>query len=170
MSSRHLTEKSDVYGFGVVLLELISGQEAINKQVSDRNPLLIEWVCAPALFCLFGKYGCSIKLLMPFLILVLAGEAPTGCRGLKNCGGSIARRQVQLRMHVENSGTGNDVCGAEGFQQTHHERRSARNPRRNRHRRDGSSSLVALLPVIGRFPWTLIEQLQPRHTYKAITT
>lgn len=45
-SNRHLTEKSDVYGLGVVLLELISGQEAINKEVSDRNPLLIEWVRA----------------------------------------------------------------------------------------------------------------------------
>jgi hypothetical protein len=39
-----LTEKSDVYGFGVVLLELISGQEAINKGERDRDPLLIEWV------------------------------------------------------------------------------------------------------------------------------
>lgn len=43
-----MTEKSDVYGFGLLLLELISGQEAVNKQVSDRNPVLIEWVCAPA--------------------------------------------------------------------------------------------------------------------------
>lgn len=43
--SRDLTDKSDVYSFGVVLLELVSGQEPINKTVSDRNPLLIEWVC-----------------------------------------------------------------------------------------------------------------------------
>jgi hypothetical protein len=28
-----------------VLLELISGQEAINKGERDRDPLLIEWVC-----------------------------------------------------------------------------------------------------------------------------
>ncbi|KAG0561392.1 hypothetical protein KC19_9G061400 [Ceratodon purpureus] len=41
--SHHLSDKSDVYSFGVVLLELISGQEPIDKTASDRNPLLIEW-------------------------------------------------------------------------------------------------------------------------------
>ena len=42
--SRHLTDKSDVYSFGVVLLELVSGQEPINKTVRARSPLLMEWV------------------------------------------------------------------------------------------------------------------------------
>lgn len=40
----HLTDKSDVYGFGVTLLELITGKEVIDKTVTNRDPLLIEWV------------------------------------------------------------------------------------------------------------------------------
>lgn len=43
--SGYLTEKSDVYGFGVVLLELVSGQEPVVKPTSDRTPPLIDWVC-----------------------------------------------------------------------------------------------------------------------------
>ena len=45
MLTRQLTDKSDVYGFGVVLLELISGQEVIYRGESERDPLLVEWVC-----------------------------------------------------------------------------------------------------------------------------
>lgn len=40
----HLTDKSDVYGFGVTLLELITGKEVIDKTVTNRDPLLIEWM------------------------------------------------------------------------------------------------------------------------------
>ncbi|GLT89690.1 hypothetical protein SLE2022_076660 [Rubroshorea leprosula] len=41
---QQLTDKSDVYGFGVILLELISGQEAISKESSgaiSRN--IVQW-------------------------------------------------------------------------------------------------------------------------------
>ncbi|KAL7162569.1 hypothetical protein ACSBR2_042962 [Camellia fascicularis] len=41
-STSRLTEKSDVYGFGVVLLELITGQPAIIK--SDENIHVVNWV------------------------------------------------------------------------------------------------------------------------------
>ncbi|KAG0603110.1 hypothetical protein M758_10G067600 [Ceratodon purpureus] len=44
MLTRQLTDKSDVYGFGVVLLELISGQEVIYRGESERDPLLVEWM------------------------------------------------------------------------------------------------------------------------------
>lgn len=41
----HLTEKSDVYGFGVVLLELVCGREAIDRTQHDRGQVvLVEWV------------------------------------------------------------------------------------------------------------------------------
>ncbi|KAK6943746.1 Protein kinase domain [Dillenia turbinata] len=42
--SQHLTNKSDAYSFGVILLELISGQEAISSEsfgVSCRN--IVQW-------------------------------------------------------------------------------------------------------------------------------
>ncbi|KAI3520226.1 hypothetical protein L1887_09515 [Cichorium endivia] len=42
--SNHLTEKSDIYSFGVILLELISGKEAISNEsfgVNCRN--IVQW-------------------------------------------------------------------------------------------------------------------------------
>ena len=42
MSGR-LTEKSDVFFFGVILLELITGRKPID---SSRNYLLVKWVSA----------------------------------------------------------------------------------------------------------------------------
>ena len=43
--SQQLTDKSDIYSFGVILLELISGQEAISNEsfgVNCRN--IVQWV------------------------------------------------------------------------------------------------------------------------------
>ncbi|CAA2963879.1 probable serine threonine- kinase PBL3 [Olea europaea subsp. europaea] len=38
----HLTYKCDVYGFGVVLLELLSGCRAIDRSIS-KNQVLVDW-------------------------------------------------------------------------------------------------------------------------------
>ncbi|XP_048439210.1 BRASSINOSTEROID INSENSITIVE 1-associated receptor kinase 1-like [Pyrus x bretschneideri] len=39
------SEKTDVYGYGVLLLELITGQRAVNPQVaSDDDFMLVDWV------------------------------------------------------------------------------------------------------------------------------
>lgn len=39
----HLTAKSDVYSYGVVLLELLSGQRALDKNRPPGQHNLVEW-------------------------------------------------------------------------------------------------------------------------------
>ena len=39
----HLTIKSDVYGFGVVLLEILSGQRAIDKNRPSGQRNIVKW-------------------------------------------------------------------------------------------------------------------------------
>lgn len=49
--SQQLTEKSDIYSFGVILLELISGHEPISNEnfgINCRN--IVAWVSCPLLF------------------------------------------------------------------------------------------------------------------------
>ncbi|XP_020596024.1 probable serine/threonine-protein kinase PBL10 [Phalaenopsis equestris] len=43
LSTGHLTEKSDVYSFGVVLLELLSGQRAVDKNRPTGEHNLVDW-------------------------------------------------------------------------------------------------------------------------------
>ncbi|XP_022868395.1 probable serine/threonine-protein kinase PBL3 [Olea europaea var. sylvestris] len=42
IATGHLTYKCDVYGFGVVLLELLSGCRAIDRSIS-KNQVLVDW-------------------------------------------------------------------------------------------------------------------------------
>ncbi|KAL9230423.1 hypothetical protein vseg_005774 [Gypsophila vaccaria] len=44
----HLTARSDVYGFGVVLLEMLIGRRALDKSRCSREHNLVEW-CRPLL-------------------------------------------------------------------------------------------------------------------------
>lgn len=39
----HLTARSDVYGFGVVLLEMLIGRRALDKSRPSREHNLVEW-------------------------------------------------------------------------------------------------------------------------------
>lgn len=43
-ASGMLTEKSDVYSYGVVLLELITGRKPVDASQPSGNESLVEWV------------------------------------------------------------------------------------------------------------------------------
>lgn len=43
IATGHLIMKSDVYSFGVVLLEVLTGQRAIDKERPDGKTSLVEW-------------------------------------------------------------------------------------------------------------------------------
>lgn len=40
----HLTEKADVFGFGVVALEILSGRPNSDDSLDDGKVYLLEWV------------------------------------------------------------------------------------------------------------------------------
>ncbi|KAI3817538.1 hypothetical protein L1987_11333 [Smallanthus sonchifolius] len=51
LSTGHLTAKSDIYSFGVVLLEILSGKKAIDKNRPTGEQNLVDW----AIPCLTNK-------------------------------------------------------------------------------------------------------------------
>lgn len=50
----HLTEKADVFGFGVVALEIVSGRTNSDESLEEDKIYLLEWVKSFP-FLLFSK-------------------------------------------------------------------------------------------------------------------
>ncbi|GJY96803.1 probable serine/threonine-protein kinase PBL15 [Tanacetum coccineum] len=44
VNTGHLTTKSDIYSYGVVLLELLTGKRAMDKSKAKANSIWVEWV------------------------------------------------------------------------------------------------------------------------------
>lgn len=56
----HLTEKADIFSFGVVALELVSGRPNSDSRLEGDKVYLLEWVCTLPLFPLnvnLPKFG-----------------------------------------------------------------------------------------------------------------
>jgi brassinosteroid insensitive 1-associated receptor kinase 1 len=47
MSTGRSSEKTDVFGYGIMLLELVTGQRAFNvsRLATDEDVMLLDWVC-----------------------------------------------------------------------------------------------------------------------------
>lgn len=68
LSSGICSEKTDVFGYGVMLLEIITGMRAFDlaRLANDDDVMLLDWVCIPELcfvpFCP-SSYSCAICFL-----------------------------------------------------------------------------------------------------------
>ena len=62
----HLTEKADVFGFGVVALEILSGRPNADNSLDSEKIYLLEWVTQDTkkkcLIIFKKKYSPFIKL------------------------------------------------------------------------------------------------------------
>ena len=55
------TEKSDIYSFGVLLLELVTGKRPTDPTFVKRGLNVVGWVCTEAFFCMLNAFFCNLK-------------------------------------------------------------------------------------------------------------
>lgn len=70
----HLTEKTDVFAFGVVTLEIISGRPNSDSSLDEEMMYLLEWVCTT--FRCSNLFHCFLifELIIWFLALIFNPE------------------------------------------------------------------------------------------------
>jgi serine/threonine protein kinase len=56
-----LTKMSDIYSFGVIMLELITGRKAVDTTRPTREQILVHWVSSTLYFVLFHLLSGSIR-------------------------------------------------------------------------------------------------------------
>lgn len=65
-----LTEKADVFSYGIVLLELVSGRFNIRPDILGEQAYLLEWVCTLLLLQIrLTPADCNLLLLLQLLLL-----------------------------------------------------------------------------------------------------
>ena len=65
-----LTEKADVFSFGIVALELVSGRHNYNIRLPPEQEYLLDWVWSPFTVIIFTHHsGCPSFLLWPSLYI-----------------------------------------------------------------------------------------------------
>ena len=60
-STGQLTTKSDIYSFGVVFLEMITGRRAIDQSRPSEEQNLVTWVCHEAFIMCLESYFSGLK-------------------------------------------------------------------------------------------------------------
>jgi len=65
----HLTEKADIFSFGVVALELVSGRPNSDSSLEGEKVYLLEWVCILPLFSILVNVNiCGVYLNYTYII------------------------------------------------------------------------------------------------------
>jgi hypothetical protein len=74
-----LTEKADVFSFGIVALELVSGRPNSDPSLEEEKMYLLEWVCILLLFhfLLYNQENILIQTCQ--LISIHCSIYPTKC-------------------------------------------------------------------------------------------
>lgn len=67
LSTGQSSEKTDVFGFGILLLELITGQRALDfGRAANQRGVMLDWVCSHILSNQI-KFGYGFKSSLTFL-------------------------------------------------------------------------------------------------------
>jgi serine/threonine protein kinase len=56
-----LTPKSDVFSFGILLVEILSARRPVELKRTPEERITIRWVCMDYIFC-FHQFGIELEL------------------------------------------------------------------------------------------------------------
>lgn len=75
LSTGKSSEKTDVFGYGIMLLELITGQRAFDlaRLANDDDVMLLDWVYIPS-FSMYYSKRVNIYILILIILCSVVGE------------------------------------------------------------------------------------------------